>query len=252
MVRHTFLALAGGLLLATILAEPGKRRHVVAVALTLLLAVIAGLSARQSSTKVYTAYLTEEIYGAKVTEKTVRVRPQTQTQTKPGGPAVDAVAQAVPSCDLAVNVNRSNSIAIRRVLLMDALYLIPKAGLFGTGLDSFMNFSCIEAHEVHNSILQAAVEFGWIGGGLFLLLIIFAIYPLVPIARHNGAVRFVLCALVFTVLLSFAHGRFSRDSAVFALLGCSVGLCASARRAAIGGLDSLRSSTAGTDRSVTA
>ena len=246
MVRHTFLALAGGLLLAAILTEAGKRRHVIAVALTILLAIIAGLSARQSSAKVYTAYLTEEIYGTNVTEKTVRVRPQ----AKPAGAPVDAVESGIPSCNL--DVNRSNSIAIRRVLLMDALYLIPKAGLFGTGLDSFMKYSCIEAHEVHNSLLQTAVEFGWLGGGLFLLLIVFAIYPLVPLARHNGAVRFILCALVFSVLLSFAHGRLSSDGAVFALLGCAIGVRASMRQALTGGQGSSVSGAAGANRSVTA
>ena len=44
--------------------------------------------------------------------------------------------QRPPSCDL--TVNPKNSIAIRKALALDGLYLIPRAGFFGTGLDSFM------------------------------------------------------------------------------------------------------------------
>ena len=77
-----------------------------------------------------------------------------------------------PSCYLTVNPR--NSIAIRKVLVQDALFLIPRSGWIGTGLDSFMKFSCIKLTEVHNSILQAAVEFGWLGGSLLLAIIVVA------------------------------------------------------------------------------
>jgi O-antigen ligase len=197
MVRFTFIALAGSLLIAMILTDAGKRWHVAAVAFTIFLAVVVGLSARYSLAKVYAGYVFE-----------------TNIQT--------GDASAMPSCNLAVNMR--NSIAIREALARDALRLIPAAGLVGTGLDSFMQFSCIKAHEVHNSVLQMAVEFGWLGGALFLLLVGLAIYHLVPMAKRNGAIRFVLCGLVFALLLSLAHGRISRDSALFALLGCCVGL----------------------------
>ena len=127
-----------------------------------------------------------------------------------------------PSCYLTVNPR--NSIAIRKVLVQDALFLIPRSGWIGTGLDSFMKFSCIKLTEVHNSVLQAAVEFGWLGGSLLFALVIVAQVRLFPLARYDDASRFVLCGLAFVVLLSLAHGRVSRDGVLFALLGCAVGL----------------------------
>jgi O-antigen ligase len=87
-----------------------------------------------------------------------------------------------------------------------------------------MNFSCIKQTEVHNSSLQAAVEFGWMGGALFVLIVVFTGVAILPLARHGGAPLFVLCGLVFVVMLSLAHGRLSRDAVLFALLGTAVGL----------------------------
>lgn len=198
MVRFTFIALAGSLFVAMILAESGKRWHVVAIGFTIFLAVVVGLSARYQTAIMYAGY---------AVEKTAEARPN---------------AAEIPSCRLKVNMK--NSIAIRQALAKDAIHLIPTAGLVGTGLDSFMRFSCIKAHQVHVSILQATVEFGWLGGISFVLLIGAAVYRIFFIAKHNGAVRFILCSLVFAVLLSLAHGRISRDSALFALIGCAVGV----------------------------
>ena len=204
MVRFTFIALAGSLFVAMILAESGKRWHVVAVGFTIFLAVAVGLSARYQTATVYAGY---------AVEKTAEAR---------------TAAPEMPSCRLTVNMK--NSIAIRQALARDAISLIPTAGLVGTGLDSFLRFSCIEAHQVHVSILQATVEFGWLGGISFVLLIGAALYRLFFIAKQNGAVRFILCSLVFAVLLSLAHGRVSRDSALFALIGCAVGVSDFRRR----------------------
>ena len=60
-----------------------------------------------------------------------------------------------------------------------------------------MKFSCIRLTEVHNSVLQAAVEFGWLGGSLLLALIVVAAGSLFPLARYDDASRFVLCSLAF-------------------------------------------------------
>jgi hypothetical protein len=113
---------------------------------------------------------------------------------------------------------------IRRVLVQDAVFLIPGSGWIGTGLDSFMEFSCIERTETHNSILQAAVEFGWLGGSLLFLMMAVAVGSILPLARYDDASRFVLCGLTYAILLSLAHGRLSRDGALFAFLGAAVGL----------------------------
>jgi hypothetical protein len=68
------------------------------------------------------------------------------------------------------------------------------------------------------------VEFGWLGGTLLLLVIVFAAGAIFPLAVRDDAVRFVLCSLTFVALLSLAHGRISRDGVLFALLGCAVGV----------------------------
>ncbi len=201
MVRHTFLALAGSMFVAIILTERGKRWHLVSVGLVIVMAIVVGLTARYNTTKLYASYIVEQ---------TPEIRSDTTDTTE------------MPSCGLAVNTR--NSIAIRQALARDAIYLIPKAGLVGTGLDSFLRFSCIKAHQVHISILQAAVEFGWLGGFFLVGLMGLAIHGLAPHARQSGAVRFILCSLLFCIFLSLAHGRISRDVSLFALLGCAVGV----------------------------
>jgi hypothetical protein len=196
-VRFTFLALAGSLCLAAILSEARQRKHIIIVAVVLLSAIAAGLLARYGHSRLFADYA---------------------IQRSPG----EIGLEKPPSCYLAVNPK--NSIAIRKVLLLDALFLIPKSGWVGSGLDSFMKLSCIETTEIHNSVLQAAVEFGWLGGSLLLALMVVAGGSLLPLARSDDASRFVLCGLAFVLLLSLAHGRVSRDGALFALLGCAVGL----------------------------
>jgi len=197
LVRFTFLALAGTLCLATILSEAKQRKYITAVALVILVAIAAGLLARYDKASIYANYVLEQ-------------------------PSGDVGLERPPSCYLKVNIR--NSIAIRKVLIQDAVFLIPRSEWLGTGLDSFMKFSCIKSTEVHNSFLQATVEFGWLAGSLLVFLIVVAGSSILPIARYDDAARFVLCSLAFVVLLSLAHGRISRDGVLFALLGCAVGV----------------------------
>jgi hypothetical protein len=201
-VRFTFLALAGTLGLAVILSKAGQRKYVIAVGFTVFFAIVAGLAARYDKTGLYADYMFEQSFG-------------------------DYDPDKPPSCYLKLNLR--NSVAIRKVLIQDAVFLIPRSGWIGTGIDSFMKFSCIRLTEVHNSILQAAVEFGWLGGSLLLLVIVFAASALFPLAIRDDAARFALCSLAFAVLLCLAHGRVSRDGVLFALLGCSVGVSESLR-----------------------
>jgi hypothetical protein len=197
LVRFTFLALAGTLGLAVILSKAGQRKYVIAVGVVVFFAILAGLAARYNTASLFADYFLEQSYG-------------------------DYDPDKPPSCYLKVNLR--NSIAIRKVLVQDAVFLIPRSGWIGTGIDSFMKFSCISLTEVHNSILQAAVEFGWLGGSLLLLVIVFAAGAIFPLAMRDDAARFALCSLAFVVLLSLAHGRVSRDGVLFALLGCVVGV----------------------------
>jgi O-Antigen ligase len=205
LVRFTFIALAGALCVATILSGARQRKHIVAIAFVILVAIAAGLAARYHKASLYADYMMEQSSG-------------------------DVGLEISPSCYLEVNIR--NSIAIRKALLQDAVFLVPQSGWLGTGLDSFMKFSCIKLTEVHNSILQAAVEFGWLGGSLLLAVIVVAGSSLLPPARYDDASRLVLCSLAFIVLMSLAHGRVSRDGVLFALLGCAVGLKETSRASA--------------------
>jgi len=202
LVRFTLIALAGTLCLAAILSEARQRKHVVAIGLVILVAIAAGLLARYDQVRQFAGYAIER---------------------SPG----EIGLERPPSCYLTVNPR--NSIAIRKVVAQDALFLIPRSGWIGTGLDSFMKFSCVKLTEVHNSVLQATVEFGWLGGSLLLALIIVAGGSLLPLARYDDASRFLLCGLALAFLLSLAHGRISRDGVLFALLGSAVGLRETAR-----------------------
>jgi hypothetical protein len=231
MVRFTFIALAGSLGLAIILADAKQRRCVVGVALVFLVATATGLFARSSSYagRIYARYAIEEAAdGMRAkrdsTHDVEPAQPALTHNVEPAKPALnhDVDHATLPSCSLTVNMG--DSIAIRKLLFRDALVLIPNAGWIGTGLDSFMKLSCIKQTEVHNSILQAVVEFGWLGAFLLLLLIVSAGDSILVSAMGDGASRFVLCSLNFVVLMSFAHGRISRDAVLFAFSGCAVGL----------------------------
>jgi O-antigen ligase len=120
-------------------------------------------------------------------------------------------------------------LAIRKVLLHDAAFMLPSTGLFGHGLDAFMRQSCLAGHQIHNSILQAFVEFGWLGGILFIMLIAKSWWSILKVARRDAASRFAFCCLTFVVILCFAHGRFSREAVLFAWIGAVAGMTQSAR-----------------------
>ena len=138
-----------------------------------------------------------------------------------------------PSCTTEANVNLQNSIAIRKVLLLDAAFMLPGAGLFGHGLDAFMKVSCMAGHQMHNSVLQAFVEFGWLGGILFSALVVTSLWSIMRTAKGDAASRFVSCCLTFVVLLCLAHGRLSREAALFAWIGAVAGMTQSARTRAV-------------------
>jgi hypothetical protein len=214
LVRFTFIALAGALFMAAILSEARQRKHVATIAVVILVAITAGLFARSDRARLSAVDAMEQ--------PSAMERPSGKRSPGEAGSAGSTEPEQPPSCYL--NVNPRNSIMIRKVLIRDAVFLIPGSGWIGTGLDSFMKFSCIERTEAHNSVLQAAVEFGWLGGALLLLIIAVAVGPILPLARYDDATRFVLCSLVFVILLSFAHGRLSRDGVLFSFLGAAVGV----------------------------
>ena len=123
-----------------------------------------------------------------------------------------------PSCDTRFDLN--NSIAIRRALLNDALFFIPKAGLFGYGLDSFSKMSCFQGYQIHNSILQTIVEFGWVAGIALIILICIPLKAfLFGRQEFDLNLQFLLSCIAFATLLSLIYGQISRELALFLFLG---------------------------------
>jgi hypothetical protein len=123
-----------------------------------------------------------------------------------------------PSCNKTFDLN--NSIAIRRALLGDAFFFLPKAGVFGFGLDSFARMSCFEGYQIHNSVLQAIVEFGWIAGIALIILIIIPFKQfLFRQQEFDVNLLFLLSCIAFTTLLSLTYGQISRELPLFLFLG---------------------------------
>ncbi|MBW5435804.1 hypothetical protein FXB41_13725 [Bradyrhizobium canariense] len=74
-----------------------------------------------------------------------------------------------------------------------ALRILPRAGLFGIGLDRFAERSCIRVFAPHNAFMQAAVEFGWIAGAALLVLLFAPLdLSMVKLARISTEARFAL------------------------------------------------------------
>ena len=221
LVRFMFLALACTLIVAAFLSDGERRRNVVIAGLLLGAAVSLGLLARHEKV----------IYVAQFAIKELPAEQQSRPSLGPLGDAKKAgrsgeAGALAPSCSASVDLD--NSLAIRKGLIKDGLWMLPHAGLFGTGLDSFMAKSCIPQTQIHNSVLQAFVEFGWVGGSFFALLIVSAFVPLCASARRDDASLFVFCGLMFMIMVALAHGRLSRDAVLFAMFGAAAGLRSSA------------------------
>lgn len=196
-VRFTFAAIAAALIVAAWIGEPAQRKYVLSILMVVILSCVAGMAARSTTTA---KFLKHEV--SSISEDT-----------------------AQPSNADCPTIDRDNSLAIRGQLLRDAVSDLPRSGMFGIGLDGFLARSCMGSlTQIHNSFLQAFVEFGWVGGSAFLLLVLSSIFFISPICRHDYEARFVLCSLVFMILESLAHGRLSRDAVLFLFIGYAVGL----------------------------
>jgi hypothetical protein len=214
-IRATFLAIVSALCLAAILSGTRQRKYIAIIVLVAITGICAGLIARSEKTATFLSYATGEI-----PEKPATIDNRPHNYERP----ISTIKP--PSCSLDVDLN--NSIAERKALTRDALYLIPRAGVFGTGLDSFLSLSCMPFF-IHNSALQAFVEFGWFGGSSLFLLVLLSLALLFSTARKSNDVRFVFCSLAYVVALSIAHGRTSRDIMLFALLGLAAGISETCR-----------------------
>jgi hypothetical protein len=151
----------------------------------------------------------------------------TAAHIKPVAPDARLQAPAFPGCP---KIDIDNSIAIRKQLLADAARMLPQAGAFGFGAGGFTARSCVKGAEVHDSFIEAFLEFGWIAGVALLLLLVYAARAVLPLTAISADYRFAASSLFYIALLSLAHGRVNRDFMLFAVLGLAAGMGA-ARRA---------------------
>ncbi|OKO72694.1 hypothetical protein AC629_37620 [Bradyrhizobium sp. NAS80.1] len=233
-VRATFIAIIVTLIFAFIATESKQRRYFGIVIGALLVAIAIGqvppyfrnkaMVERQTAqekatdetpapqkTKAETPTAPEKPMGETAT-------PQEETETPP---RMESRGILLSSCR--ANIDMSDSIAKRKVALQDALRLLPVAGAFGFGFGAFDQISCVSM-EIHNSYLQALVEFGWIGGLCFCVAIVMALVRLLPFFRGSDEARFAICGLVYMATLSVPHGILGEDRMLFAMLGLAVGV----------------------------
>jgi hypothetical protein len=218
MVRLTFIAILVSLAVDAFFSAPTKRPQIVAVILVVLVTISTGLLARSHKTTLlagYAANAVKTLSGSMV------------PRAAPSNSDVAATAQegskvTLPSCSSKTNLD--DSIDIRLSLLRDASVLIQRSGPFGIGLDGFLKLSCVPTTAVHNSFLQAAIEFGWAACLALIAMVSLAGFYIFPLARSDAEARFALCSLVCITILTLGSGRTSRDGLLFLFLGFAAGL----------------------------
>ena len=170
MVRFTLFAVMFAVGLTLLLDPKTPRQRVVLVVGSLCFAASLGVGVRWKISSVFISH------GLTVLHVQA---PRANVWTAP------------PRFEGCPRIDVDNSIAIRKQLLVDAIRLLPEAGALGLGLGGFSRRSCFEGPEVHNSLLQASVEFGWMAGGALVLLLVSAFRSaLVPLVRISPDFRF--------------------------------------------------------------
>ena len=225
LVRFALASIVGALLINIFLnRDQRQRKYIAAVAVTVLISASLGFAVRY-----YTSMINfEEVTQIEDNQQNPTLKKVLPIPSKALSLPSEALSvSSPPSCDL--QINKNNSVTIRKALLGDALYLAPRAGPLGFGLDSFLTYSCVGSHQVHNSLLQAIVEFGWIVSGALIALIAYAGSFTLRSARRDPDVRFFFCSLAFLAALSLVYGRASREMALFAIIGASIGIIETAK-----------------------
>lgn len=224
------MAIVATLVLNLVLAEAKQRMHFAVVIGVFLIAIVLGLTPRHLFTNGTARTSAETLGPAEIVTSfqmaAIEIAAPAQIEVPtfsgpvyPGRKKKDVTAElgkAPPSCT--ANVNMGDSVAIREALIGDALWLLPSAGLFGFGFGNFASMTCLET-EVHNSYLQALVEFGWISGICVVATLLISFYMLIPHYRSNDGARFAISGLTYVAMLSAAHGILSEDRLLFAMLG---------------------------------
>lgn len=192
-VRFTFLAIAGALSIGWLATR--RRQPALAVLGIVVACLVVGLAARPHTSGIFLQYIVSSAGAAE------------RLETPPAGECGEY----------------DNSVAIRKTLLRHAVQMLPTAGLFGHGISSATQASCFKTSP-HNTVLQALVELGWVGGGLLVLLVGLALGRLWPFAQQIPEAAFVLCCLSFAVMLGLAHGQLTSEGLLFLFTGYAVRL----------------------------
>lgn len=192
-IRLAFLALGAALFVA-FLASGGKRRWSIAVIMAVLaVSIVAGLSIRSPTSAVFLRY---------------------------------ALHQQAPVGDGCGETR--NSIAIREKLLGDAVSAVPSAGFFGHGLSWFSARSCFRT-DPHNIVLQAAVEFGWLGSLALVMMAAVAALRTWFVAVADREAMFALCGLAYVAVIDMASGQLATSGLLFLFTGYAAQLSSAGR-----------------------
>jgi hypothetical protein len=210
MVRFSLLAIMACAALCALLSKR-RRRFALGLLGILVASTVLGLIARSANANLYLRYTLEETRGDDSFSSAGILPPSHEASRN--------ARATTPSCE---KVNTRNSIAIRKQLMTDAFDLIPRAGLFGSGFMSFGELGCFEGMSPHNDLAQVFVEFGWIGGITFSLLMILIPFSLAKSTRSDDDMLFPFLLNAFMIMLSMIYGQIGRDLPLFLFLGLGV------------------------------
>lgn len=139
-----------------------------------------------------------------------------------GSSITSAKTTEPPSCTEEIE-NEDRSVHVRYVLLRDGLFFLKSAGLFGFGIDSFPELTCLSGgYQLHNIYLQTFVEAGYAAGFILIVLVLWPttylrfsrIDPDCILARN-----FLVMSLAFLCIIGLVHGTISRSFPIFLILG---------------------------------
>ena len=156
-VRFVFIALIATLFIATYLRF-WQRKNILIVVAAIVLGIAAGSVSRSAHVLRFFTYAVgaDQVdlnQGAAAGKSSIEAQTGSIGNVLPERNQATRSQALAPSCSTDANVNLQNSLAIRKVLLHDAAFMLPSTGLFGHGLDAFMRKSCLAGHQIHNSFV---------------------------------------------------------------------------------------------------
>jgi O-antigen ligase len=200
LVRFGFAAIVAALAAVAATCETqNHRRRVYIIIAAIVVVMVAGLLTRHKTIELLLSYKDPVIADPAIATE--------QSAAAPSDPLI--------RCGIHIN----SSISIRKVLLRDALAAIPGAGWFGIGFTNFGKVTCFSEMYPHNSILQALVEFGWLGGAALMLMMLVTLLCAWGAALHSDEARFVFASFVYVAVLGLAHGSLCHDYLLFLFMG---------------------------------